>query len=102
MGQLPSSSGTLESYQIGKPLGQGAYAVVYVCYHKASMKKLAIKIYQKSKLNDSMKRKAVQREILIASRPAMLVPIASAQIVDPVNQAVSLPLKQRQRNLVQV
>lgn len=28
------------------------------------MKKLAIKIYQKSKLNDSMKRKAVQREIL--------------------------------------
>ena len=28
------------------------------------MKKLAIKIYQNSKLNDSMKRKAVQREIL--------------------------------------
>ena len=64
MGQLPTSNGTLESYQIGKPLGQGAYAIVYVCYHKASMKKLAIKIYQKSKLNDSMKRKAVQREIL--------------------------------------
>ena len=28
------------------------------------MKKYAIKIYQKSKLNDSMKRKAVQREIM--------------------------------------
>jgi serine/threonine protein kinase len=56
---LPTTGGTLDSYQVGKPLGQGAYAIVYVCYHKASMKKLAIKIYQKAKLNDSMKRKAV-------------------------------------------
>ena len=49
---------------MGKPIGQGAYAVVYVCYHKQSMRKFAIKIYQKAKLNDSMKRKAVQREIM--------------------------------------
>jgi len=32
------------------------------------MKKYAIKIYQKSKLNDSMKRKAVQREIMALKR----------------------------------
>jgi len=51
--------GILENYQIGKPIGQGAYAVVYVCYHKINMRKYAIKIYQKAKLNDSMKRKAV-------------------------------------------
>lgn len=38
--------------------------MVYSCYNKASSKKYAIKIYQKSKLNDSMKRKAVQREIM--------------------------------------
>ena len=38
--------------------------MVYSCYNKATTKKYAIKIYQKSKLNDSMKRKAVQREIL--------------------------------------
>lgn len=56
---MPSGQGSLDNYQIGKPVGQGAYAVVYVCYHKASMKKFAIKIYQKAKLNDSMKRKAV-------------------------------------------
>lgn len=54
----------LDNYQIGKPIGQGAYATVYACYHKMNMRKFAIKIYQKSKLNDSMKRKAVQREIM--------------------------------------
>jgi len=32
------------------------------------MKKYAIKIYQKAKLNDTMKRKAVQREILALRR----------------------------------
>ena len=64
----PTGEGDLEHYQIGKPIGQGAYAVVYICYHKASMKKYAIKIYQKAKLNDSMKRKAVQREIMALKR----------------------------------
>lgn len=64
----PSGYGHLDHYQIGKPIGQGAYAVVYICYHKASMKKYAIKIYQKAKLNDSMKRKAVQREIMALKR----------------------------------
>lgn len=54
----------LDKYQIGKPIGQGAYATVYVCYNKYNMRKYAIKIYQKVKLNDSMKRKAVQREIM--------------------------------------
>jgi serine/threonine protein kinase len=37
--------GILDNYQIGKPIGEGAYAVVYVCYHKSTMKKYAIKIY---------------------------------------------------------
>ena len=54
-----STSHVLDNYQIGKPIGQGAYATVYVCYHKLNMHKYAIKIYQKVKLNDSMKRKAV-------------------------------------------
>eukprot|EP00356_Strombidium_inclinatum_P017155 CAMPEP_0170487396 /NCGR_PEP_ID=MMETSP0208-20121228/6218_1 /TAXON_ID=197538 /ORGANISM="Strombidium inclinatum, Strain S3" /LENGTH=188 /DNA_ID=CAMNT_0010761661 /DNA_START=1347 /DNA_END=1913 /DNA_ORIENTATION=+ len=58
------ASGKLENYTIGKAIGQGAYAIVHQCQHKQTMKKYAIKIYQKAKLNDSMKRKAVQREIL--------------------------------------
>jgi serine/threonine protein kinase len=49
----------LENYQIGKVIGQGAYAVVRICYHRESQKKFAIKIYEKTKLNDNMKRKAV-------------------------------------------
>jgi len=46
-----SQSGTrsgghiLDKYQIGKAIGQGAYATVYVCYNKFNMKKYAIKIY---------------------------------------------------------
>ncbi len=58
------ASGKLENYTVGKAIGQGAYAIVHQCQHKQTMKKYAIKIYQKAKLNDSMKRKAVQREIL--------------------------------------
>ena len=45
-------------------MGQGAYAVVRICLKKDTNKKYAIKIYDKSKLNDNMKRKAVQREIV--------------------------------------
>ena len=63
-GSQSSSTNVLDKYQIGKPIGQGAYATVYVCYNKLNMRKYAIKIYQKAKLNDSMKRKAVQREIM--------------------------------------
>jgi len=37
--------GILDNYQIGKPIGEGAYAVVNICYHKSKMKKYAIKIY---------------------------------------------------------
>ena len=48
-----------EKYQIGKVIGQGAYAVVRICYHRENQKKFAIKIYEKAKLNDNMKRKAV-------------------------------------------
>ena len=54
----------LDNYQVGKVIGQGAYAVVRICHHRETLKKYAIKIYEKSKLNDSMKKKAVQREII--------------------------------------
>ena len=57
--QQPVGKGILENYKIGQPIGQGAYAVVHICIHKPTEKKYAIKIYQKAKLNDSMKRKAV-------------------------------------------
>ena len=44
---------------MGKVIGQGAYAVVRLAEHRESNQKFAIKIYEKLKLNDQMKRKAV-------------------------------------------
>lgn len=49
---------------MGKIIGQGAYAIVRLAEHRETGQKFAIKIYEKTKLNDQMKRKAVQREII--------------------------------------
>lgn len=56
---------SIENYNIGKVIGQGAYAHVRICQHKKTMQKFALKIYDKHRLNDPMKRKAVQREIMV-------------------------------------
>lgn len=50
--QAGLSSTVLEHYQVGKIIGQGAYAVVKLCQHKQTHKKYAVKIYEKSKLTD--------------------------------------------------
>lgn len=44
-------------------LGSGAYGVVKLAQCRVTKKKVALKIYPKFKLNDAMKRKAVNREI---------------------------------------
>lgn len=44
-------------------MGSGAYGVVKLAQCRDSKKKVAMKIYQKFKLNDAMKRKALQREL---------------------------------------
>ena len=64
----PQTSGQLESYHIGRVIGQGAYAAVRLCLDKRNQKKYAMKIYEKYKLADPMKRKAAQREITVLKR----------------------------------
>jgi len=58
----------LGDYKLGKIIGHGAYAFVRLATHKDTNKKVAIKIYEKNKLGDSMKKKAVQREIIALSK----------------------------------
>jgi len=58
----------LDNYQIGKGIGQGAYAQVRLCLDKRNQQKYAIKIYDKFKLQDPMKKKACQREISCLKR----------------------------------
>ena len=62
------SENKLSNYEIGHTLGKGAYAVVKLCKNKITGEKYAMKIYEKSKLNDDSKKKCVYREIEILKR----------------------------------
>ena len=62
------SENDLSNYEIGRTLGKGAYAIVKVCTNKITKEKYAVKIYEKSKLNDGSKKKCVSREIEIVKR----------------------------------
>jgi len=53
-----SQSGPLDNYQLGKVIGQGAYAAVRLVLDKRNQGKYAMKIYDKVKLQDPMKKKA--------------------------------------------
>ena len=46
-----------EDYQLGKMLGQGAFAMVREAYHLETGYKVAIKIYDKYKLNKNVQTK---------------------------------------------
>jgi hypothetical protein len=46
----------LSNYEIGHTLGKGAYAVVKICTNKITKERFAVKIYEKSKLNDNSKK----------------------------------------------
>ena len=59
------SSTTIYDYIIGKQVGQGAYATVRLAIHKRTGKKVAIKIYEKSRLLDPQRRKSVRQEAKI-------------------------------------
>jgi len=58
----------IDTYIIGKRIGQGAYAVVRVGLHKLLNQKIAVKIYEKFKLLEPNRRKSVKREIKIMEK----------------------------------
>lgn len=58
----------MDDYIIKGELGKGAYAVVRLGIHKPSKTKVAIKIYDKFKLRDQVKKSAVKREIQVLKR----------------------------------
>ena len=58
----------LNTYHFGKQIGHGAYAVVKECVHKPSGEKVAIKQYDRSKLQEPQRKKQAIREIRILSR----------------------------------
>jgi 5'-AMP-activated protein kinase catalytic alpha subunit len=58
----------ISDYTIGSHIGQGAYAVVKNGVHKASSRKVAIKIYEKYRIADTQRKNCVNREIKILKR----------------------------------
>lgn len=56
----------MNEYKLGKLLGQGAYAVVREAVHVETGFRVALKIYDKYKLNQNQNiKKSVQREIKV-------------------------------------
>ena len=62
---LPSQ---IDNYLIGNQIGKGAYASVRLAIHRPTYNKVALKIYEKSKLISPQRRKNVRREILILEK----------------------------------
>lgn len=56
---------SIDTYELGKILGKGAYATVRLCTHITELKKYAIKSYDKHKLKEPHRRKNIRREIQI-------------------------------------
>ena len=63
-----STKTTLDDYIVGKQIGQGAYATVYIGMHKKSNKKVALKIYMKEKMKEIQRKKSVRSEIKLMER----------------------------------
>ena len=62
------SSSKATEYELQKCIGQGAYAKVYKALHIPSKTKVAVKLYEKSKLTEKLRQKSIKREIKILSR----------------------------------
>ena len=61
-------TGSLDTYSIGRQIGQGAYATVKLGLNKFSSQKVAIKIYEKAKMMDPHRRRNVRREIEVMAQ----------------------------------
>ena len=64
----PCRQDPLNDYIIGNTIGTGAYGIVKYGIHKTTNRKVAIKIYDKSKLVDISRQKSVQGEIKILTK----------------------------------
>lgn len=85
--------GRIEDYIIGKELGKGAYAIVNSCIHKPTNKKLAVKIYNKIKLNDIHKRNTVKREIEVLKKIEHQNIVKLHEVIDTLKQVIILNIR---------
>ena len=62
------TTGKISNYNIGIQIGKGAYAIVKSGVNKNSGQKVAIKVYDKSRIADPQRKTCVNREIRILQR----------------------------------
>ena len=60
--------GDIDNYVLGQQIGQGAYATVRLSTQKSSNTKVAIKVYDKSRISEPHRRRNLIREIEIMLR----------------------------------
>jgi tRNA A-37 threonylcarbamoyl transferase component Bud32 len=61
-------TGGLEDYEVGRQLGQGAYAQVKEAVQKSMKRRVALKIYDKYRLLDPQRKNSVMREISLLKK----------------------------------
>lgn len=54
-----------KNYMVGKIIGEGAYASVRIAIYKPLNQKIAIKVYEKSRIKETARKKSIRREIRI-------------------------------------
>ncbi len=67
-GKCSPRASKVSDYAIGSQIGQGAYATVKQGVQKSTGRKVAIKVYEKSKLVDPQRKQSVNREIQLLRR----------------------------------
>jgi hypothetical protein len=81
--------GKIEDYAIGKEIGKGAYAIVKQALHKPTNRKVAVKIYEKSKLLDPQRNSSVKREIQILKKIDHVNIVKLHEVIDTPKQVKS-------------
>ena len=64
-GSAESPPASLENYILSRKIGQGTYASVRLGVHKPTRQQVAIKTYEKYRLNDPKKKNCVKNEIRV-------------------------------------
>lgn len=68
LANIKGESNDFENYAIEAKLGEGAYAAVFLATYVPNGNQYAIKTYEKDKLLDPIRKKAVAREVKILQK----------------------------------
>ena len=96
---------SIDDYKLDKMLGQGAFAMVREAYHLETGYRVAIKIYDKYKLNKNLQTKYagaksdMKKDIMSRTRRAQWEPCLGGKGSLPLETAPAAKKKQKSRSL---